>query len=369
VQLHAILTEVGTLEIWCVRTDGTRRWRLQFAVRKDQSGALPIATPQAIADEEVARAGTIEPALALIRNTFAEPGGELRPEALMKNLEHRLERRRADWPVDVLRGLWPGAIESAHRRTADATLEIRWLNLAGFLLRPGFGFPLDEWRLKELWRLFPSGVHHRKNPHARTEWWILWRRVAGGLSKPQQHELLRRVMPILLPAGRRRGAKSRSGNAEQEEIEAWRAAASLERIEPVQKQQLAEALFDGLAGRPAAGYEFWAIGRLGARVPFYGPADAAVDRQTVERWIEKLLQRPDVAGREGSVALVELSRRSGDRVRDIDEDLRRRTTAALTNANASPHWIELVELGGALEQQESALIFGESLPTALRLVE
>ena len=34
VRLHAHVTEVGTLELWCVARDGARRWKLEFNVRE-----------------------------------------------------------------------------------------------------------------------------------------------------------------------------------------------------------------------------------------------------------------------------------------------------------------------------------------------
>ena len=58
----------------------------------------------------------------------------------------------------------------------------RWLNLAGFCLRPGYGLAVDDWRVAQMWRLFPREVVHDRNELVRAEWWILWRRVAGGLS-------------------------------------------------------------------------------------------------------------------------------------------------------------------------------------------
>ena len=33
VRLHARVTEVGTLELWCVTRDARRRWKLEFNVR------------------------------------------------------------------------------------------------------------------------------------------------------------------------------------------------------------------------------------------------------------------------------------------------------------------------------------------------
>ena len=43
------------------------------------------------------------------------------------------------------------------KRLKSPRHESRWFNLAGFFLRPGRGFPLDELRLKALWPDLPSG--------------------------------------------------------------------------------------------------------------------------------------------------------------------------------------------------------------------
>jgi hypothetical protein len=34
VHLHAKVTEVGTLELWCISRDGKQRWKLEYSVRE-----------------------------------------------------------------------------------------------------------------------------------------------------------------------------------------------------------------------------------------------------------------------------------------------------------------------------------------------
>jgi len=34
VHLHSKVTEVGTLELWCLTADGKKRWKLEFNVRE-----------------------------------------------------------------------------------------------------------------------------------------------------------------------------------------------------------------------------------------------------------------------------------------------------------------------------------------------
>jgi hypothetical protein len=36
VHLHSRVTEVGTLELWCLSRDGKQRWKLEFNVRERQ---------------------------------------------------------------------------------------------------------------------------------------------------------------------------------------------------------------------------------------------------------------------------------------------------------------------------------------------
>jgi hypothetical protein len=37
VQLRSVVTEVGTLQLWCVERDGPGRWKLEFDVRTQES--------------------------------------------------------------------------------------------------------------------------------------------------------------------------------------------------------------------------------------------------------------------------------------------------------------------------------------------
>jgi hypothetical protein len=34
VHLHSKVTEIGTLELWCISRDGQQRWKLEFNVRE-----------------------------------------------------------------------------------------------------------------------------------------------------------------------------------------------------------------------------------------------------------------------------------------------------------------------------------------------
>ena len=40
VHLHSKVTEVGTLELWCISRDGKERWKLEFNVREREAGCV-----------------------------------------------------------------------------------------------------------------------------------------------------------------------------------------------------------------------------------------------------------------------------------------------------------------------------------------
>ena len=51
--LRSGLTEIGTLELWCVAQSGRERWRLEFELRGAETEAAPTVTesmPAAFAD-------------------------------------------------------------------------------------------------------------------------------------------------------------------------------------------------------------------------------------------------------------------------------------------------------------------------------
>ena len=152
----------------------------------------------------------------------------------------------------------------------------------------------------------------------------------------------------------------------------WRCAASLERLAPDLKETLGDALVKDLARPNPPNHVLWCLGRLGGRVPLYGPANTTVPKETAERWAAALLDRPFAPGRETAdaiFALAQLARVSGDRARDLDDALRAGSwPASATSAptrrpcgpSASIHELET-------EQQGQAL--GDALPVGLRLLE
>src|SRR5213594_3583848 len=177
VHLEVRLTEIGTLELWCRSLEPEHRWRLEFRLRDIVS---PAAEPAAAGDAAlVVEPARLDEASALLRAAF-ESGDD--PVILTRRLEAALDAGRDAWPLAAIRTLWDALWPLEPARARSAEHEARWLNLAGFLLRPGFGDAGDEVRVGRLWRVLSGELRHPRAVQCRAEWWNLWKRIAGGLT-------------------------------------------------------------------------------------------------------------------------------------------------------------------------------------------
>jgi len=377
VSLEARVTEVGTIELWCRSRTDDRRWRLQIQLR---GPAEPAAPTRVIASREgdgvVVEQSVLDQSIAAIRRAFetaaAAPTSDDSPARLVKKLEEVLELPRDLWPPSALRAFWEPLRDLADHRHKSPRHESRWFNLAGFALRPGRGYPLDEIRIKALWPRFHEGVRHVKDVQCWAEWWILWRRVAAGLSRQHHDEVYRRLAPFLVPTkGSSPSKKLGRPKPELHELaEMWRCAASLERLAPEVKEAAGNELIRQLSRPALPGHLLWCLGRLGARVPLYGLANTVVRKETAERWTEALLGRTYAPGRETAdaiFALSQLARFSGDRARDLSDPLRHRALDRLAELGADEAVLLPIREFHELEAAQESLALGDALPIGLRL--
>ncbi|HWE38736.1 MAG TPA: Hsp70 family protein [Isosphaeraceae bacterium] len=374
VRLAARVTEVGTVELWCHSRTDDRRWRLEIQFRVPEGRPRPEVAAGREPDRTVLEQATIDCAAEAIRLAF-EPSTpeEAGPSRLIKRLEEALELPRDQWPPSALRALWDPLREAAPLRWKGPRHESRWLNLAGYCLRPGVGYPLDETRIKALWPVFHAGVKFVKDVQCWAEWWIVWRRVAAGLNKAHHEEIHRRLVPFLLPPkGGGQAKKAGRPKPETHELaEMWRCAAALERLAPSVKEPLGDALVKDLSRPHPAPYVLWCLGRIGARIPLYGPANTVVHPEKAGRWARTLLDRPFSPGRETTdavFALAALGRVSGDRARDLSEDLRHGILNRLAQLGAGEATLRPVREYHELEAFQQGEALGDALPVGLRLV-
>jgi molecular chaperone DnaK (HSP70) len=374
VTLAARCTEIGTLELFCVAREGNNRWRLEFNVRdivrdvEQDVGGGDEAETERTAVSDVWPEEQVQEAAKLIRNTYT---GDADPRDLTKALEAALDAPRHRWPTGLCRRLWDFLSEVAEQRRRSPGHLSRWYHLVGYCLRPGFGDPLDRFRVEQLWKLTQAPPRTESGqprvPESGADYWIMWRRVAGGLNTALQTTLYNRLRAILLPAKGKAVAKP----AANELAEMWRAVASLERIDVKQKEALGQALLKPLRRSPVPTYGFWALTRLGARVLLYGPLNAVVHPNVVESWIDAIIGfKPENDSERNAWAfcLAQLCRKSGQRALDIDDARRQNVLNVLGSLKIPKGWLKMVEEVAELEGEEQSQMFGESLPIGLRLI-
>jgi molecular chaperone DnaK (HSP70) len=363
VQLASALTEVGTLEMHCISADDAgERWLLEFDLRQHGD-----AGEDGAADDSGA-AARLAPALARIERIFGARSQQV-PAKEVRQLRAQLEQvlgERASWNTPLLRQLFDALWLRARARRRSPEHERLWLNLAGYCLRPGFGFALDEWRLQQLWTLFDAGVAHGADKQVQAEWWTLWRRVAGGLEAPQQRRLLD-DFAFNLHSNEHGDDGDAGAVVRGSDDDMLRLGASLERIPPEFKIEIGEWLL-GRLGKANDALTLWALGRIGARQPFYGNLDDLVAADVVATWLDAILaldwRRIEPAG----FAAAYLARMTGDRARDLPLALRETIAARLRQVGAPAIWIRMVEEVVALDEATERRVLGETLPPGLKLI-
>jgi molecular chaperone DnaK (HSP70) len=349
VKLISKLTEVGTLELWAESKVSENRWRLQFELRK-QAAAESAAKPAAMLSEEAVAA-----ALQLIRDTFER--FTLEPEQLPARLEQTLGLGRTSWPLSAIRKFADVFLELAAARKRGANYEQRWLNLAGLCLRPGFGYPGDDYRIEQARRIFAGGLTFANAVQNESEWWIFWGRVAGGLTRNQQTDIYQRLSHSLLP---KRGERVRVNSSLLREM--WRCASSLELLPAGTRNDLGEALVKRVVSGDGSAPELWCLGRLGARELFYGPTNQVLSTNTVSRWVEALAKTPAAAE-----ALASMSRRTGDSYRDLPPATVAVARRVIEQHKEAPKLLAILEGKAGRDTESLSRIFGEELPSGLQV--
>ncbi|HEY1185005.1 MAG TPA: Hsp70 family protein [Bryobacteraceae bacterium] len=355
VRLGARLTEIGTLETWCESKVSDNRWNLEFQLRK-QAVEQPVERRAAAVVSEQA----LKTSLALIEEVFAPSSkSPIPPEELPARLEQAMGLGRNSWPLSAIRPMADAFLAAAAGRKKSPAFEIRWLNLAGFCLRPGFGYPGDDFRIEQARRLYSGGIAYANQVQCEIDWWIFWGRVAGGLNRNQQADVYQRLSGFLLPRGNKKPQRINAALLR----EMWRAAASLELLPLGAKTELGDALIKRIKAGDYKESELWCVSRLGARQLFYGPINLVAPPATVTRWAEVIV---NIAA--AGDALASLARRTDDPTRDLPAATRQTIRGKL---EAMPNAARLLAVLNGEAEDDRALgrIFGEELPSGLVLAK
>ncbi|MSS76297.1 MAG: molecular chaperone DnaK [Methyloglobulus sp.] len=372
VQLGVTQTDLGTLKIQCIAVNQSatskqklghnqqQRWDVEFQIRRQgniRTQANAKLPPQ------------FNAACELIQAVFGPKSKEINPNAV-KNLRADLERRlgeRSEWDSSLLRALFAVLLEGQKYRRRSEHHERVWLSLTGFCLRPGFGCPLDDWRIEQLWNLYPQGIQFTNEIQNWSEWWTLWRRIAGGLDAAAQELIYKDIANYINPASSRQPTVAKQAKQRSYD-DMVRLAAVLERLPSTSKKQIGEWLIRRLQKSNESKQTWWALGRVGARLPFYGSSHNVISADIAEKWLTALLNEDWKKNPQAAFAATLISRKSGDRVRDVNESLRMQLIDKFKLSKTPYSWLEMVEHYKELDEKEEGQVFGEALPPGLKLL-
>ncbi len=366
VHLSATLTESGTLEIYLVTVElPPRQWRLEFALSEhaETSWSSADSEPEDVREPLPTHFPEAKARLEQVYGDDRLGGDDRAGKRLRKDLEKHLGPR-GEWSSSTCRALASILIDRRAFRGRTPAHELAWLRLVGWCLRPGFGARGDAARVDTLWSLLEAGegegggsLVHREDKTIGGEWWVLWRRVAGGLSRARQDALFDAVRPWLA------GGRPPPGPRAHGKPEMIRMLAALEQLSAARKQE-AGAWF--LQRHKKVG-SWWPLGRLGARQPFRGRAEDVVPPEIAEAWIERILELNWNKADGAAFAAVLIARMTGDPARDVRPPLRKAVLARLRSQKSPSRWIGIVSEKSSLSERDTKQLFGDSLPAGLRM--
>ncbi len=361
VRLGVKLTPLGTLEIWLESKDTQHRWNLEFQLRS--VSGQDVNTQQILKQQdETFTKEYFDDVKLLMDRFFLHAVGSVKSNRLMESLEEILGMSRRDWPPTVLRALADHLFKISDKRKLTAEHELRWWNLMGFLLRPGYGYPLDDHRVKELWKIVLAELKNPKSLELESQMAICLRRISGGLNKGQQSQVGSQFLNQVM--------SKRSGKIEikhrSEEYpysERIRVLAAFERLDLQIKIQLGEALIERIISDKGEHYDFWALGRIGARHLVYGSAGQVIPKNICTKWVEALLLKMDDKKADVAFALKQLCRKTDHRELNLSEDLVGRVREQLSDENFGNE----VDGKDELSSSELEMVLGDRLPPGLVL--
>jgi len=359
VSLATTLTEIGTLQLDCVSSN-EERWHVEFQVRKNESikTADEAQLPPAFSDVQ-----------QQLKTVFHKNKKQADPKAIKTlriNIEKKLGKRDS-WDIPLLRALFDQLLDGGKNRKHSSSHERIWFNLAGYSLRPGFGYPADEWRVEQVWKLHQQGLQFDTDTQGWIDWWTFWRRAAGGLNSQQQTSLYKDISKFINPSALT--SRKLQAEAKQKSYEDMvKLVAALEHLPIQDKTQVSQWLLKRLEKPSETKTSWWALGRIASRLPFHGSAHNVIPKESIQSWLPQLLKADWKKEQQIAFATVLMSRMSGDRSRDIDEEWRHKIIEKLTIAKAPTSWVEMLEQVKELDEKETKRVFGEGLPPGLKLL-
>jgi hypothetical protein len=148
-----------------------------------------------------------------------------------------------------------------------------------------------------------------------------------------------------------------------------RLIAALEHLPTENKIEVGQWLLRRLQHSSETQTSWWALGRVGSRIPFHGSAHNVVPSQTIAQWLTPVLEQDWKQNHSAAFCAVMLSRKCGDRSRDIDDEHRLAVIEKLAASKAPASWTAMVSETTLLDAAATRRVFGEALPPGLTVID
>lgn len=354
VEISVRLRETGYMQIFCEELDGGFSQELHFDIAESEK----TTTTQTDSKRRVPITGAqLKKIDKMLSEAFA---GKVEFNCLFKELEEILGSPRSSWDTEMLRQLFDIFIEQEKGFTANQSGHTVWFRLLSYCLRPGFGARGDSERVDRIWEMLGQRFAY-VNPEFWSDWWVMWKRIAPGLSLERQEELKAFIEPILFPPKKKDKASREIAQHERNQV--WRLLGNLERLPVAEKERLGWWIARSPQSFGNDQLALHALGRFGARDLAYASDTAMVPQSVANAWAEYLLKRAFPGNSYLDWALREIGRKTGDMLVQIDDVLRKNIVDAFKKKHRKKAFIDPLLKAAKLNEKDLAEYAGESLPS------
>jgi hypothetical protein len=113
---------------------------------------------------------------------------------------------------------------------------------------------------------------------------------------------------------------------------------------------------------------WWAIGRLAARQSLAANAHLVMPPDAAREFVNATLAQDWRKNETAMFAALQMARMTGDRARDLPDDLRTQVLEKMRTSGAPQRWLDMVEQVVQMDAEDQKRSLGDSLPPGLVLL-
>jgi molecular chaperone DnaK (HSP70) len=354
VSIRIKLRETGYLQIFCDEIDGNFSQELRFDLGESDK---KVVNSEPVKRKVPLTSNQLKSISELLDNVIA---GKIEYNSTFKEIENIIGSARATWDAEMLRQMFDIFIERENDFRQNQSSMTAWCRLLGYSLRPGYGVRGDNERVDRMWKMVFDSFDY-ENVEFWAEWWCMWKRIAPGLSPERQLALKNRVLSILFPP-KKRDKKARK-IVQHERNQIWRLLGHLERLSVEEKINLGNLILETPMSFGLDVVSLSTLARLGARELAYAPDSLMVPPSVANQWASKLLRKALPGSSYLDTALREIGRKTGDRMVQIEDQLRKEILDVFKKKLKKKNFIKPLLKAVKLEENDLQEITGEVLPS------